>query len=273
LKHVEHWTLSTREEAVSVFQQKSALGEFAATAAKEPSPHHSANSLQNGGDAATSQAVYLSNVLVYPNHSNNHSSSNTHQVASNNSSASTTATPPPPPHEHWSSTGSTEVDVLVLRPQHTQTEHIAAVAPYCAPGMTTRDIDSLDGHRNRMTTIRLGIFEIVYQTSVTLKQEEADASSSTTTSTTAVILSAPAKVLQSGTNILHNMQLNAQLLYQATQEDYPQRCLQASQRITAEFENTFDRTVGLMKRVVTLFEDDDNDNNNNDQHESSGKKK
>jgi hypothetical protein len=143
-----------------------------------------------------------------------------------------------------------------------------------------------------MTTIRLGIIEIVYQTSVTLEEEEkSDASSASkhdplkqkdnkestiTSTTTAVLLSAPAKVLHSGTNILHNMQLNAQLLYQATQEDYPQRCLQASQRITAEFEKTLDRTVGLMKRVVNLFEDDDDDDDtgNDPQHRSSsGKKK
>jgi hypothetical protein len=43
--------------------------------------------------------------------------------------------------------------------------------------MTMQDVDSLDGHSNWMTTIRLGIIEIVYQMSVTLEEEDADASS------------------------------------------------------------------------------------------------
>ncbi len=38
--------------------------------------------------------------------------------------------------------------------------------------MTMQDVDSLDGHRDRMTTIRLGIIEIVYHTSATLDDEE-----------------------------------------------------------------------------------------------------
>jgi hypothetical protein len=55
------------------------------------------------------------------------------------------------------------------------------------------------------------------------------------------------------------MQINAQLLYEATQEDYPQHCVQALQRITAEFEMMLNRTVGLMKWVVTVFQEADGD--------------
>jgi hypothetical protein len=34
LEHIEHWMLSTKEEVVSIFQQKSALGDGAAAAAE-----------------------------------------------------------------------------------------------------------------------------------------------------------------------------------------------------------------------------------------------
>ena len=46
------------------------------------------------------------------------------------------------------------------------------------------------------------------------------------------------------------MNLNAQLLVQATKEDFPSRTIQASNRIAGEFSKTFDRTVTLMRRVI-----------------------
>jgi hypothetical protein len=96
LEHVEHWTLSTKEEAVSVFQQKSALEDGDAVAGEEPSSSHS---LQNGRDAATAQAlqaVYLSNVLVYPNNT----STILLQLVLLQRMASTVRTSKPPMHQH-----------------------------------------------------------------------------------------------------------------------------------------------------------------------------
>lgn len=190
LEHIDHWRLSTREEAIKQFEYKSATGIGGA----EEEYYNSGGGQHSGDSTASSahaeQAVYLSNVLLYPpsptegedrnddddddNHDDNdekNKKKNTETLVSRkNTDGSTTITPQ---QENWSCYGSTEVDILVLRPQNAKDETIAGVASYCAPGMTVRDLaisptkigtGSDTGGRERTTTVRLGILEIVYAT-------------------------------------------------------------------------------------------------------------
>lgn len=292
LEHIDHWRLSTREEAIKQFEYKSSLG-----IASGEDDYYSSSGGQHSGDPGASsahaeQAVYLSNVLVYPQSPSDGEDRNddgdeekqTKQiketmVSRKNTDGSTTITPQ---QETWYCYGSTEVDLLVLRPQNAKDESIAGVASYCAPGVTVRDlavsptnigIGSDTGGRERTTTIRLGILEIVYATVLDgYNGEENDNSSqekpkglvdskindTSRGETTKGWISAPMQVVSSGKKILKHMSLNGQLLYQSAQENYPTRTYEASQRITNEFRKTWDRTTDLMKKVASfaLFGDD-----------------
>ncbi|OEU23603.1 hypothetical protein FRACYDRAFT_267563 [Fragilariopsis cylindrus CCMP1102] len=209
-------------------------------------------------------------------------------VSRKNTDGSTTITPQ---QETWSCYGSTEIDLLVLRPQNEKEESIACVSSYCAPGMTVRDLAvnnvnvgtgiAEDGTRERTTTIRLGILEIVYATTVEGddnttnninkrigskdKDQVDDEDKDTTTASGSggifggLATTAPDKVLHSGKNIVKHMKINGQLLYQSVQEDYPTRTYEASQRITNEFSKTFHRTTKLMKKVYNYIADEDDD--------------
>lgn len=165
IEFVDQWRLSSKEEALSVFQQKSALAD-----SDDPdnpmvssNPHEAAHALQ---------AVYLSNVLVYPSMTDNKNNKvdvtkPTKDIpTTDDNKSSTSATAATTSHEQWSCVGSTDVEFLVLRPQNGTEKHIAAVSPYCAPGVTTRDVVTPDLGRDRTSTIRLGFVEIVhaYQT-------------------------------------------------------------------------------------------------------------
>lgn len=292
LEHIDHWRLSTREDAIKQFEYKSSLG----ITGEEDYYNSSGN--QHSGDIEASsahaeQAVYLSNVLLYPpTASEGQDLSNEvtedkkkkqckeGMVTRKNADGSTTITPQ---QESWSCYGSTEVDLLVLRPQNARDDSIAAVASYCAPGVTVRDsaisptnigVGSDTGGQERTTTIRLGILEIVYATVLEGqgveesgdkdrgKGEEIDGKGMKGETTNGYIsTSTSTQVVQSGKKILNQMMINGQLLYQATHDSYPTRTYEASKRITSEFRKTWFRTTGLMKKVASsiFFGDDWND--------------
>ena len=57
---------------------------------------------------------------------------------------------------------SDEIDLLVLRPQGEKEEEIIAVAPYCSPGLSVRDVSG-DAGNDRTSTLHLGFLEVVHQ--------------------------------------------------------------------------------------------------------------
>ena len=178
LEHIDHWKLLSREDAIQQFEYKSSTGEIGYNNNMDmnspSSPHSSSNSNSgtnssggtNSAEGLKEQAIYLSNVLVYPppdddddddddkNTTNNtgekdmnRKQKNNLLISRKNTDGSTTVTPQ---EETWSCYGSTEVDLLVLRPeinntnpnnqqqqqQQQKVESIAGVATYCSPGMT-----------------------------------------------------------------------------------------------------------------------------------------
>lgn len=280
LEHVDHWRTTTEEEALQWFQTKAAWADASAAAAA------TAAAQDQAGEAAHAlSTAHVSNVLVYPSSDG----SNSDRKSSRTKSA--VPVTDPPTKEEWSCYGTTEVDLLVLRPQQSKEEKIAAVAPFCAPGMTIRDVHALEsaGTIDRTSTIRLGILEILYQSTMEdddyddeLDEEEVttatatqDAKSNeeakehhTSISRTTKYKrkkkkqdeeetdgqprpSFPTRVWNSSQKIVTQMQMNAQLIYEATQEDFAERTIQASQRIINEFPKQLDRTLDLMWRVVT----------------------
>jgi hypothetical protein len=310
----------TRNDAISIFQTKSSdyYGDVdkeginpldpAATRPATPSPNGSPSS-EGGAHAQAMQAVYLPNVLVYPNNNEDDKDEKKGKTKCSNSSIPTTTTPE---IEEWRCYGTTEVDLLVLCPvttengnePKTEDEAIAAVAPYSAPGMQVRDITSSSIGKERTRTIRLGILEIVYSTAMDdvadheepqmssehgrrhgktqhdhdgddqkkergkknrLEEEENDDASSR--------LSTPTRVYQSAQNIAKQMEINAKLLYESVQDEFPERTYEAGKRIYEEFPHTLNRTIETMKKVVSFFGSDDGDNNDdpNNSHSGSGR--
>jgi len=211
LEHIDHWKLATRQEAIQQFEYKSAMGDvgindepYPATTAAVPatSNKNKTTLVDSGTGTAADHAKLLSNVLVYSTPSDNkeeeeekHCGTNDSENENENEKEMMTSTittkstkiqspQQSQPREQWSCYGSTEVDLLILRPQHEKEEVIAGVASYCAPGMTIRDIAilptptkmnsnrksiSAGSHeitqtQERTTTVRLGILEIIYAT-------------------------------------------------------------------------------------------------------------
>jgi hypothetical protein len=241
LEHIDHWRLTTRDEAIRVFQQKS--GEHEA-----PSRGNAIQQQDNNTAAAHSlKVVNISNVLVYPSSGKDEKN----PVLEDGRK------------EDWKCYGSTEVDLLVLRPEDSKQETIAAVAPYCAPGSTIRDVASPTLGRDRTTTIRLGVLEILYQSAVADDEEDSPVGDEANKATAPQSPTAKQEISpfstrmwNSSSNVLNQMKLNAQLVYQATQEDFPQRTYNSSERIIQEFSKTWERTTSLMKRVAFWDWDD-----------------
>jgi hypothetical protein len=315
LEHIDHWRLSTRDDAIKHFEYASAMGGDVGGIGNS-SDAGEQSSDQEVSAAHAQQAVYLSNVLLYPpdddvpvgdsknkgddnnvndddddEKDNKKNKKKEKMVSRKNTDGSTTITPQ---QETWSCYGSTEVDLLVLRPQNEKEESIACVSSYCAPGMTVRDLavspninNDNSNSRERTTTVRLGILEIVYATTIegdddndtnnnnnktigstakpsnnqTAGDDDDNSKETTTTgggsgSWITNYATAPGKVIHSGKNIIKHMSINGQILYQSVQEDYPKRTYEASQRITKEFSKTFHRTIGLMKKVYNWEEED-----------------
>ncbi|MGK3762621.1 MAG: hypothetical protein ACI8RD_014939, partial [Bacillariaceae sp.] len=295
LEHIDHWRLSTRDDAIKHFEYASAMGGDVGGIGNS-SDAGEQSSDQEVSAAHAQQAVYLSNVLLYPpdddvpvgdsknkgddnnvndddddEKDNKKNKKKEKMVSRKNTDGSTTITPQ---QETWSCYGSTEVDLLVLRPQNEKEESIACVSSYCAPGITVRDLavspninNDNSNSRERTTTVRLGILEIVYATTIegdddndtttnnnnktigstakpsnnqTAGDDDDNSKETTTTgggsgSWITNYATAPGKVIHSGKNIIKHMSINGQILYQSVQEDYPKRTYEASQRITKEF--------------------------------------
>lgn len=205
LEHIDQWRTMTRDEAVSVFQSKSsdyyygdsdkdtAINPLDPTAAGPAAPASNGGpSSEGGAHAQALQAVYLSNVLVYPNGDDDEDENNNKKkrdkkiVKKSSSNVPATTTPE---LEEWRCYGTTEVDLLVLRPdtggsgssnnstkddddEADKEETIAAVAPYTAPGMQVRDLTTSTFGKERTRTVRLGILEIVYSTAMDAAEDE-----------------------------------------------------------------------------------------------------
>jgi len=235
LEHVDHWRLTTKDEAVRVFQDKSGEHE---TPSRGPTLEQQDN---NTAAAQSLELVDVSNVLVYPS----------------NEKDEEQTSPKDGRQEKWRCYGSTEVDLLVLRPKDSKQETIAAVAPYCAPGSSIRDVSSPSLGLDRTTTIRLGILEILYQSSLSEEEDDdpiVDERKKATPSQTQIAKQdtprLPIRFWNSANNVVKQMNINLQLVYQATQEDFPDRTMNASGRIVNEFGKTIERTTSLMKRVI-----------------------
>jgi hypothetical protein len=246
----------------------------------------------------------LPNVLVYPNTSEEDKKARKEESKKRNKNTISTALKSPE-LEEWSCYGTTEVDLLVLRhvtsgktkEDEPLEETIAAVAPYTAPGMQVRDITSSTLGKERTRTIRLGILEIVYSTAMdAAEQEESEMSSqhrrrgkkqqdhkeeqgSNTGSRVeekedadaSSPLSTPARVYQAAQTIAKHMEINAKLLYESTQDNFPERTYEAGQRIYEELPHTLNRTIEMMKKMANFFGGDgDNDDSKSDSHSGSG---
>jgi transposase len=312
----------TRDDAISIFQTKSsdyygdtnkdginpldpaATGPATPTSNGDPSP-------EGGAHAQAMQAVYMTNVLVYPNNIDEDDSHDKNKkgkkiVIKKRSNNTNTI---PPELEEWRCYGTTEVDLLVLRPatsdntkeNESEDETIAAVAPYTAPGMQVRDITSSTLGKERTRTIRLGILEIVYSTAMdATEQEEPEISSQhrrhgqtqhekngsdqkkvrgrksrleeEENEDTSPTLSTPARVYHSAQNIAKHMEINAKLLYESAQDQFPERTYEAGKRIYEELPLTLNRTIDVMKKVVNFFGGDgDNNDDSNNSHSGSGR--
>jgi hypothetical protein len=285
LELVDQWRPMTADQAVVQFQVREAAA-ATPTDTRDGGPVHQVPSRSNTTGSPTAahavQAVHLSNVLIYP--SNAPSAENSNDDNKNKqekkiikagetkppTTPEGTTSPPPPQSEQWRCYGSTEVDLLVLSPQNSNDDNtIAGVAPYTSPGVTIRDVESPTLGQERTTTIRLSILEILYQNTWTPEDLLNDAkngkkegghnaapttkpnqkqSSDDNKETTGTI--GPSKVYASGKKILHQMKLNADLLYSSVQEDFPGRTWAASQHVGSEVEKTFVRTYNLIKRVA-----------------------
>jgi len=277
LEHIDQWRKCTREEAIRIFQTKSS--DFGDAPEKETVVPPASNGTASNGMAV--QPIFLANVLVYPPENEKKENDKDMNKKKKNSL-------PPMSQEEWNCYGNTEVDLLVLRPDTTEEgkdkeEIIAAVSPYTAPGVTVREIKGAV-ETERTKTVRLGILEIVYST--TIEEEEEDDETDTSRNRhlndqnkrresgtgkkrekqmdpekedSATALSTPAKVLQSSKNVLKHMQINGQLLYQSLQDDFPARTYSAGTKIYHEFDKTWTRTFGMMKKFVSWFADDGND--------------
>lgn len=310
LEHVDHWRTTTEEEAIQWFQAKAAWNEGSTTTPAGPggAPATASDAAGVGNTAAHAlQTAHISNVLVYPSQlqqqppsSSNNDNNNKYKNPHSQKLVAFAKNPSilPPTKEQWGCYGSTEIDLLVLRPQHSKEEKIVAVSPYCAPGMTIRDVTLPDTQgKERTSTIRLGILEILYQSTMEEDEDEeeeevdeledhdkVDDMAATNTATTTPTSNKDEEAMEEpvsnkskkkkkrkqtnddddaesnksfttkfwkcSQNVWKHMQSNAHLLYQATQEDFVSRTMEASQKIVQEFPKTRDRTLNLMRKVI-----------------------
>ena len=301
LELVDHWRPMTYDEAVMQFQARelasSAPTPTATAGGVDPTSGGSGSgggvkgpSPSSPGAAAASagalQAVHISNVLIYPPSSpgddendkdkktkrkvvvgKKHSTPPSSKTTSNSDEEKQQQKQQQQQLEHreeWKCYGSTEVDLLVLRPQDSSNENIAGVSPYTSPGVTIRDVTSPTLGQERTTTVRLSILEILYQNTMSPEDMMDDLNSSSGSSNKnskhagsgdgekkSGFAVGPSKVYESGKKIAHHMKLNADLLYSSFQDDFPGRTLEASQRIGNEFEKTVARTYNTVKRFAS----------------------
>ncbi|KAG7360086.1 hypothetical protein IV203_035185 [Nitzschia inconspicua] len=121
LEHIDQWRTMTRDDAISIFQTKSSdyyqdadkdagINPLDPATAGPATPAPSGGPSSDGGAHAQAlQAVYLSNVLVYPNSEDDDVEKNKKVLKRSNNLTT-------PELEEWRCYGSTEIDLLVLRP-------------------------------------------------------------------------------------------------------------------------------------------------------------
>ena len=277
LEHVDHWRLVTRQEAIQVFSQQASGG-----------PE---DALPAGNDAAAAHALsttLLSQVLIYSQPTSDNSKDDD-VVDDHNNIVKVKPTLSPDEEmisrQDWTCYGNSDIDLLVLRPQGEKEEEIVAVAPYCSPGLSVRDMSG-DVGNDRTSTLRLGFLEVVYQSATPRLDDDTDNNTENTTTlhqdqnavkepkqqmmmtqeaVTAAAGSYAGKFYDSSLKIIMNMNANANLLADSVKEDFPQRTYQASQRIVGEFGKTVEGSTSLMKKLQQLWDDsDNNDDDNND---------
>jgi hypothetical protein len=310
LEHIDQWRTMTRDDAISIFQNKTSdyfgdadkdagINPLDPAAAGPSTPTSSGGpSSEGGAHAQALHAVYLSNVLVYP--SSEDDDDKKKKSVSKNIPITT------PELEEWRCYGTTEVDLLVLRPDNgkggeknadatEEEETIAAVAPYTAPGMQVRDLTTNAFGKERTRTIRLGILEIVYSTAMDAVEDAEEDSHNLPNQPNRPAqqqdnhkkdpntkrhrrksrteeeedddpkLSTPARIYQSAQNIAKHMEINAKLVYESTQDNFPERTIEAGKRIYEELPHTLDRTIEMMKKMLNSFGNgDDNDDDDHD---------
>lgn len=303
LEHVEHWRLVTRSQAIDGFRTQVGSNNFNNSQAEfdldgsrggsgaGPSAvgGGAMSDVNMGGDAAEAHAVQsalLSPIIVYPPaprappqpNEEDETRKRKDSKIRNASTTTTTASTELIENQDWSCYGTTEIDLLVLRKQNETDEEIAAIAPFCSPGLSNRDVTGYWG-KDRTSTMRLGFVEIVYQSSLSpeevLEEEEERGSSSTQQGVPGAAEGTPAKnagklfdidsifafperwIAQSS-KIVQHMEINAKMLKDAVSDDFPNRTYQAGKRILDEFGKTVDRTTSLMRQ---LWDDDDDDDN------------
>jgi hypothetical protein len=185
LEHVDHWRLVTRDEAVRVFSQQSSspagiTGVDGGTPGAMGGPAGVPEPSLTGEDA-TAQALemaLLSQVLIYPegkddnddddNNNNNNKDGKKKKDETVVHQKMIKRVPSRLPEEDliisqdWDCYGSTELDLLVLRPQGETEEKVVAVAPYCSPGLSMRDVRSELGN-DRTLTLRFALVEFDFQ--------------------------------------------------------------------------------------------------------------
>jgi hypothetical protein len=288
LEHVDNWTLVTREEAIQVFSQQAASPTAAAAATADSSE-------SNTAAAHAMQTALDSQVLIYPPAKNNGKTptTNSKEDIDEKKVQPTIHIALPPSNsiamieQKWYCYGTTEVDLLVLRPQGEKEEQIAALAPYCSPGFNIRDIPSLSNPKihDRTSTLRLGYVEVVYQNIFNPEDEDKLPKGTNNDND----LSQPAsdeqgqpqpqtnsygkKFFDSSGKIVTHMKLNANILKDAVSEDFPGRTLEASKRIVGEFGPTLDsmQKFGAKLAYTAAHLWDSNNGNDNDDHPKKGR--
>mmetsp|Transcript_50148 Transcript_50148/g.121506 ORF Transcript_50148/g.121506 Transcript_50148/m.121506 type:complete len:402 (-) Transcript_50148:352-1557(-) len=298
LELVDHWRPMTHDEAVMQFQSRELAssaptptataggvdpttgGRGSGGGVKGPSPSSPGAAAASAGAL---QAVHISNVLIYPPVSPGDDENDKGKKGKNKVVVGKKNSTPPSSKstsdsdeeqqqqqlqhkEEWKCYGSTEVDLLVLRPQDSNNENIAGVSPYTSPGVTIRDVTSPTLGQERTTTIRLSILEILYQNTMSPEDMMDDMTNNSSDNNNnknpkntgsgdderkSGFAVGPSKVYESGKKVAHHMKLNADLLYSSVQDDFPGRTWEASQRIGNEVEKTVGRTYNMVKRVVS----------------------
>mmetsp|Transcript_15879 Transcript_15879/g.24050 ORF Transcript_15879/g.24050 Transcript_15879/m.24050 type:complete len:329 (+) Transcript_15879:41-1027(+) len=176
----------------------------------------------------------------------------------------------------WDTYGSTDVHVLILRDAKTNEEKTAGLAPDCRLGVSRRDIGKEKVGGESITSIRIGPVEVKivnqYEHHNPTKQQDASSVGGKEKVDTPVNLQKKEevqeknktgegitfeKVYDKSGKIVNAMKSNAVILRDAVSEDFPSRCWEASQRVTAQFGKTLDRTSKLASDLYNIWKEDD----------------
>lgn len=210
---------------------------------------------------------------------------------------------PPPPKNNttapeewhdWSSYGSTEVRLLLLKDTTTNQEKVVAVAPQCRLGLAVRDVGHSQKGGDTVATVRLGPIEVLLRNQYEVEDDDMEHRNMDTRNNANVttlnddnddgkttkpknhddddgplprnpnrsispmmFYNAGQKVFAQSGKIVQSMQTNARILREATREDFPQRCVASSQRIVLQVGKTVTQTADLMQSLYELWNNGD----------------